>query len=67
LNGVFVIILWVFYNAWCITVALTIKADLPIMSCGYKCKISWSQFGRYERGEDLRYASLLKVIVLSGL
>lgn len=28
----------------------------------YKHEIPRAQFGRYERGEDLRYSSLLKVI-----
>jgi transcriptional regulator with XRE-family HTH domain len=33
----------------------------------YEHNISRSQFGRYERGEDLRYSSLLKVIRAFGM
>ena len=33
----------------------------------YEHNISRSQFGRYERGEDLRYSSLLKVIHAFGM
>ena len=33
----------------------------------YKHEIPRAQFGRYERGEDLRYTSLLKVIRAFGI
>jgi len=33
----------------------------------YKHEIPRAQFGRYERGEDLRYSSLLKVIRAFGI
>lgn len=33
----------------------------------YKHDIPRAQFGRYERGEDLRYTSLLKVIKAFGM
>lgn len=33
----------------------------------YEHKISRAQFGRYERGEDLRYSSLLKVAQAFGM
>lgn len=33
----------------------------------YKHDIPRAQFGRYERGEDLRYSSLLKVIKAFGI
>ena len=33
----------------------------------YKHEIPRAQFGRYERGEDLRYTSLLKVIKALGI
>ena len=33
----------------------------------YEHDFSRSQFGRYERGEDLRYSSLLKIIHAFGM
>lgn len=33
----------------------------------YEHNISRAQFGRYERGEDLRFSSLIKVINALGL
>jgi transcriptional regulator with XRE-family HTH domain len=33
----------------------------------FEHNISRSQFGRYERGEDLRYSSLLKVVRAFGM
>ena len=33
----------------------------------YENEIPRAQFGRYERGEDLRYSSLLKVIKALGI
>ncbi|MDQ3072463.1 MAG: helix-turn-helix transcriptional regulator [Bacteroidota bacterium] len=33
----------------------------------YEHNISRSQFGRYEKGEDLRYSSLMKVIRAFGM
>ncbi len=33
----------------------------------YEHNISRTQFGRYERGEDLRYSSLLKVVRAFGM
>jgi transcriptional regulator with XRE-family HTH domain len=33
----------------------------------YENEISRAQFGRYEKGEDLRYSSLLKVIKAFGI
>ncbi|WP_316738433.1 helix-turn-helix transcriptional regulator [Pedobacter aquatilis] len=33
----------------------------------YAHEIPRSQFGRYERGEDLRYSSLLKIIKAFGI
>lgn len=33
----------------------------------YEHELSRSQYGRYERGEDLRYSSLLKVVKALGL
>lgn len=33
----------------------------------YEHKISRAQFGRYEKGEDLRYSSLLKVAKALGI
>ncbi|HSZ86472.1 MAG TPA: helix-turn-helix transcriptional regulator [Puia sp.] len=33
----------------------------------YENEISRAQFGRYEKGEDLRYSSLLKVIKAFGM
>ncbi|HEY9000798.1 MAG TPA: helix-turn-helix transcriptional regulator [Mucilaginibacter sp.] len=43
--------------------ALRIKAGFSNYEYfAYKHEIPRAQFGRYERGEDLRYTSLLKVI-----
>jgi transcriptional regulator with XRE-family HTH domain len=43
--------------------ALRIKAGFTNYEYfAYKHEIPRAQFGRYERGEDLRYSSLLKVI-----
>ncbi|MBE9599953.1 helix-turn-helix domain-containing protein [Pedobacter sp. MC2016-24] len=48
--------------------ALRIKAGFTNYEYfAYKHEISRSQFGRYERGEDLRYSSLLKVIRAFGI
>lgn len=33
----------------------------------YEHNISRTQFGRYERGEDMRYSSLLKVVRAFGM
>jgi len=48
--------------------ALRIKAGYSNYEYfAYKHDIPRAQFGRYERGEDLRYTSLLKVIKAFGI
>jgi len=48
--------------------ALRIKAGFSNYEYfAYKHELPRAQFGRYERGEDLRYTSLLKVIKAFGI
>jgi transcriptional regulator with XRE-family HTH domain len=48
--------------------ALRIKAGFSNYEYfAYKHEIPRAQFGRYERGEDLRYTSLLKIIKAFGI
>jgi transcriptional regulator with XRE-family HTH domain len=51
------------------TILLNLERELRIKKgytsyeyFAYKHNISRAQFGRYEKGEDLRYTSLLKVV-----